>query len=139
MDSKHKKPYETLILGRFHEKSLDSHVLHNETTSTHQSHTVTELPFHAKVVETRQQDSSSSVLGLVTPSAKRYCRERSLEKTYQTNYEKHEEHDCSKGGIGEVYKATSIPYHRVIVCIPSSIHSQKPYLGGQCQIILALL
>lgn len=128
MDSKHKKPYETLILGRFHEKSLDSH---NETTSTHQSHTVTELPSHAEVVETRQQDSSSSALDLITPSAKRYCRESS-EKTHQTNYEMHKEHDCSKGGVGEVYKATSIPYHRVIVCIPSNIHSQKPYLGGQC-------
>ena len=131
VDSKHKKPYETLILGRFHEKSLDSHVLHNETTSTHQSHTVTELPSHAEVVETRQQDSSSLALDLITPSAKRYCQERSLEKTHQTNCEMHKEHDCSISGIGEVYEATSIPYHRVIVCIPSNNHSQKPYLGGQ--------
>lgn len=130
MDSTHKKPYETLILGRFHKKSLDSHEPDDETTSTQQSQTVVGFPFHAEVVETRQ-DGSSSGLDLDTPSAKRCCQDRSLERTCQTNYEMHKEHDCSKGGNGEVCEATSIPYHRVVVCIPSNIHSQKPYLGGQ--------
>lgn len=163
MDSTHKKPYETLIIGKFHGGSFDSHVLHHEVSSKsseHQSqlhcsavHTLSEsiIPENTHNLEpldntepphgcvtvaepspsttaVKRQDSSSSDPDLDVPQAKRF----QLIKFDTASNTEYETQGCNMpgNGVGELFSRIPFPYHNVVICVPSNIHSQKPYLGG---------
>ena len=163
MDSTHKKPYETLLIGRKSHVPLLHHKASSRSSEQGQLHCsaehtssesivpksthnlellditepphscVTGLPSCTTAV--RRQDGvhtcSSSDSELDAPQAKR-CRVIRLDTVSDTSDTNCDMQDCSKPGdqLGELSSGIPIPYHNIVVSVPSSIHSQKPYLGG---------
>ena len=133
MDSLHKKPYETLVIGRYMDVSLEvdecnttpsaKHVcLENMTTNMSNKELLSSESYTA--LEKNTFSGQSKVMSSL------HCCEA------DTSQERKFRSVCEEKGaaITPVQKEISlyphVPETFVFVCVKSQAHSQKPYLGG---------
>ena len=65
-----------------------------------------------------------------TPCAKRLKKDGSPLQDCQCFSTDGDQVDLQCSPIVWVQSLRNIPYHNAIFCVPSTVHSQKPYLGG---------
>ncbi len=153
MESSHKKPYETLILGRYRGGVGRGPPMANKdcTAETEGSiggrHPSTERTIRSASEEHRSVDPPD-------PLHSRHCND-TLTTSTSTHAEERSEHTPSVSQAEDQVKPSlkrprlsasehkclmfaddqghtpNVPQHGVLLCVPSKTHSRKPYLGGE--------
>lgn len=115
--SSHKKPYETIIIGKYHGTTCKQNkVNHNNHQNCQDKGTFHEIPVRYSVKE------DYSVIDLHQSDV-----EDSGSDVFNHKDESHNERSRSKGFH---CNRSYIPDNKVIISVPCSLHSKKPPLTG---------
>ena len=151
LDSPHKKPYEILMIGRKQSPPTSNQTISAPPTSNQTSsapptsnQTIDALPTSNQTTSapptsnqtidalpTSNQTTSASPISNQTSSAPPTSNQTidALPTSNQTSYNIETALDISSASWSSSYPA--IPERYVFMCVPSKVHSQKPFIGGK--------